>query len=1069
MSSLRLALKQSLQESAAERNTSGNVSSPTHSHSNHNENSDEDDSTRVRGEQKKIKAANTIQVKWKQGHKKDNLTSGTATSETKKEKESTESSQHKQQQQRSKHHQHSSNRITSKKPSCVPPPFSDILTHSQSLSVSSARQYVRPGLRVKVRFVVQHKNDSAKKRKWFGGRIAKISQERSKIRIKYDDGTTEVTRFPDKDVVVDDTDNGQHADAMDPAVVQFFQPTIQSVEAQVHVPPAINKDDESDLKKSQSSVSIAAMAATAALEGSQSPQQASSTPAETPVLADPGSAVKRKRGRPPKSPRKLPPEQAPSALMERAAVLPLVPAVPTTPSATATTLGSMDQTTLTTDENDKDSLFTTYKTTAIASPLMEEEAHMMLGPKKEATATREPLVAAEMAYADDSIQPKQATMTTDPPQPTEYPVSFARESLLEGGTSLATQHEDATSAVDQSQADGSHSPVLTDPPTLTRTSFPSTHQLDERPYMSTDKSSGSDDDLPPVIYDAPPEVQDTVSNVARRTADEETALQSSGTLPLDELDDAPIVRSGRRAAHQANERITFKQELVMLDEPKSKKKRMRHVKDGEDDDEEVSQTSDDDSQWVQCDGCGKWRIIPTIVVATLPKQWFCADNIWDPKRASCEAPEQTPKQAAKERKKRKKMQARLRAEATTVEAVMDGTFGGVESEPAQQPVQSPSPVLNDDAMARASSTEMLEADELVDNAGKDKKSKQMRSQQSLEDLAGLDDSIDSKPRRRGRPRSSQNRDKPSEMRTQQQEDADNLEWVQCEKCEKWRKLPSHISAEELPDVWFCNLNTWNPLSAFCEAPEDKADGLQDVGFNSGGGGGKLAYRTLIFGSNGRKANRPISERTRAEESLFRALYDDDEDAPPVCLYANSSVFQARSRNNPNVDDDEPVTFLDLMSNTNLWAELKAAAAAAQPLDTASAYDKPINLHVYTYATLPLDIKPAMKELVLLTLADKSLTGDEVLLEAQRGTMELPESCVFARAYCSANVIVTTLCEMAKEGAVEVIQKMGPSWSLNDWNPRYCKSKRGPVVLTRGVDTLNHCTRALKIAKPWKVQ
>ena len=39
------------------------------------------------------------------------------------------------------------------------------------------------------------------------------------------------------------------------------------------------------------------------------------------------------------------------------------------------------------------------------------------------------------------------------------------------------------------------------------------------------------------------------------------------------------------------------------------------------------------------------------------------------------------------------------------------------------------------------------------------------------------------------------------------EDADDLEhgaeeqWVQCEDCETWRKLPAHLSLENLPDAW----------------------------------------------------------------------------------------------------------------------------------------------------------------------------------------------------------------------------------------------------------------------------
>ena len=42
-------------------------------------------------------------------------------------------------------------------------------------------------------------------------------------------------------------------------------------------------------------------------------------------------------------------------------------------------------------------------------------------------------------------------------------------------------------------------------------------------------------------------------------------------------------------------------------------------------------------------------------------------------------------------------------------------------------------------------------------------------------------------------------------------------WVQCEACDKWRKLPRNPAA--LPNLWYCNLN---PIQAFasCEIAEE---------------------------------------------------------------------------------------------------------------------------------------------------------------------------------------------------------------------------------------------------------
>ena len=55
-----------------------------------------------------------------------------------------------------------------------------------------------------------------------------------------------------------------------------------------------------------------------------------------------------------------------------------------------------------------------------------------------------------------------------------------------------------------------------------------------------------------------------------------------------------------------------------------------------------------------------------------------------------------------------------------------------------------------------------------------------------------------------------------------------LEWVQCETCKKWRKLPSHVPASGLPDLWYCRDNIWSPLVASCEVPEETDDPVPPV-------------------------------------------------------------------------------------------------------------------------------------------------------------------------------------------------------------------------------------------------
>ncbi len=51
--------------------------------------------------------------------------------------------------------------------------------------------------------------------------------------------------------------------------------------------------------------------------------------------------------------------------------------------------------------------------------------------------------------------------------------------------------------------------------------------------------------------------------------------------------------------------------------------------------------------------------------------------------------------------------------------------------------------------------------------------------------------------------------------------ASKQEWVQCDQCEKWRKVHPQISADNLPDVWNCSMNTWDKNLASCSAAEEE--------------------------------------------------------------------------------------------------------------------------------------------------------------------------------------------------------------------------------------------------------
>jgi hypothetical protein len=49
------------------------------------------------------------------------------------------------------------------------------------------------------------------------------------------------------------------------------------------------------------------------------------------------------------------------------------------------------------------------------------------------------------------------------------------------------------------------------------------------------------------------------------------------------------------------------------------------------------------------------------------------------------------------------------------------------------------------------------------------------------------------------------------------------EWVQCEQCLKWRRVPWDINIADLPDSWNCTMSTWDPENANCDTPQDAFD------------------------------------------------------------------------------------------------------------------------------------------------------------------------------------------------------------------------------------------------------
>ena len=206
------------------------------------------------------------------------------------------------------------------------------------------------------------------------------------------------------------------------------------------------------------------------------------------------------------------------------------------------------------------------------------------------------------------------------------------------------------------------------------------------------------------------------------------------------------------------------------------------------------------AQWVQCDSCGKWRKLPnsSLAMKSLPEVWNCAMNTWDLQYSNCEAEEENCPIIA------------------NPNAVQSNEGGKVST--------------NDDGDVSITAEEngILE-----DGMKKGRK----RGPRKMSDL---DPEMNQANFRKAKSFRSQSRDNEEDLSPEpieQNPDAAMLrkrglgsgvaitkvDWVMCNTCMKWRKVPPTVQVSSLPDVWVCTMNYWNVAQARCSARQEQDD------------------------------------------------------------------------------------------------------------------------------------------------------------------------------------------------------------------------------------------------------
>lgn len=192
-------------------------------------------------------------------------------------------------------------------------------------------------------------------------------------------------------------------------------------------------------------------------------------------------------------------------------------------------------------------------------------------------------------------------------------------------------------------------------------------------------------------------------------------------------------------------------------------------------------------QWAMCDTCQKWRSIPGEVDASeLPEQWHCSMNVWDDEHNDCNKDEEE--------------------------------FAEEPEEPSISTVDDGSSVrLSEGGGGRGRGRGGR------GRGGGGRRGRRPLNREIVVDTVGDDEGVGGR-RRRGRvPYGSSYADDEADLEIQQTSvlpPLENVTWVQCNKCSKWRKVPGRIDQKDLPDVWYCIMNTWAPEYAKCSVKEE---------------------------------------------------------------------------------------------------------------------------------------------------------------------------------------------------------------------------------------------------------
>ncbi|TMW55532.1 hypothetical protein Poli38472_010414 [Pythium oligandrum] len=357
---------------------------------------------------------------------------------------------------------------------------------------------------------------------------------------------------------------------------------------------------------------------------------------------------------------------------------------------------------------------------------------------------------------------------------------------------------------------------------------------------------------------------------------------SSGEPPSKKLkttqkqgSDADTAGRGSEASNSGSEKTKAAAKLAKKQEKDAKK---RNAKD-------KIKEKYGEVKWVQCESaqCGKWRVVPSSIdFDLLPAVWYCHLNTWAPELANCSAlnpPEvdtflsknQSKKPSSARPSKKLKTGDHPQGSTNAHQAAFQGQESNKSSK-SNKPPKGSTPTAHPNAAYAGFGGLAPSAMSVAVPGTPGGAADGSKGRKGI--VTGAKSAV--------------------------------LEWAQCEKCNKWRKLPAHIKSSTLPDKWYCSMNHWDPSRASCSIAQEEDQEPVDASplpssqnwypmpgkvgpttTTSVGAvrkRGKLSYSELLYASTGQLRKTYTSESSTLSFDYEGVTYHRDDQ------YKNSSMY-----------------------------------------------------------------------------------------------------------------------------------------------------------------------------------